>query len=145
MPTVCYRDIPIEPADHSAQTTFSRNWHLKSYTSSATTYLGGGGMPGRTLKDKPVIYSKTCLKRPLKEDPQKRVFKTNTSLIHAKSIAECSPFLQYFQLSLSCHLPLRPLYSLFLNGRLRHFFCAINIYSQTSNTFLFLFSNKCCF
>ena len=35
------------------------------------------------------IYSKTCLKRPLKRRP-KLVFKTNYHLMQVKSIAECS-------------------------------------------------------
>ena len=41
--------------------------------------------------------------------------------MQVKSIAECSKgsILQYFQPSLSYHLPLRPLFCLFLNGRLR--------------------------
>ena len=47
------------------------------------------------------MYSKTCLKQPLKE-----------------KIAECrSKVLQ--NASLSCHLSLRPLFCLFLSGRLR--------------------------
>ena len=35
------------------------------------------------------VYSKTCLKRPLKKDKTK-VLKTNGSLMKVKSIAECS-------------------------------------------------------
>ena len=43
------------------------------------------------------------------------------SLMQAKSIAECSKgsILQYFQPSLSYHLPLKALFCLFLSGRLR--------------------------
>ena len=36
------------------------------------------------------MYSKTCLKRPLKKKDQKFVFKTNYRLMQVKSIAECS-------------------------------------------------------
>ena len=44
-----------------------------------------------------IVYSKTCLKRPLSKGP-KLVFKTNYRLIQVKSIAECSngSILQYF-------------------------------------------------
>ena len=36
------------------------------------------------------IYSKTCLKQPLKKKDQKLVFKTKYRLMQVKSIAECS-------------------------------------------------------
>ena len=36
------------------------------------------------------MYSKTCLKRPLKNKP--KILMTNGSLIKVESIAECSPF-----------------------------------------------------
>ena len=42
-----------------------------------------------TLIDVICIYSKTCLKQPLKMDKTK-VLKTNGSLMKVKSIAECS-------------------------------------------------------
>ena len=47
------------------------------------------------------MYSKTCLKQPLKSR-QKKVFKTDYRLMQAKSIAECS-ILQYFRPALSYH------------------------------------------
>ena len=39
---------------------------------------------------KTLIYSKTCVKRPLK-NRQKKIFKTNGSLMKVENIAECSP------------------------------------------------------
>ena len=68
------------------------------------------------------MYSKTCLKRPLIKKTKKLVFKTDYHLMQVKCIAECSKgsILQYFWPSLSYQfLPLRPLISLFLSGRLR--------------------------
>ena len=49
------------------------------------------------------------------------VFYTDYPLMQVKSIAECSKrsILQYFLPSLSYHLSLRPLFCLFLSGRLR--------------------------
>ena len=51
---------------------------------------------------------------------QKMVFNTNFCLMQVKSIAECSKgsILQYFRPSLSYHFTLRPLFCLFLRGRL---------------------------
>ena len=50
-----------------------------------------------------IIYSKTCVKRPLK----KKVFMTNGSLMKVDSVAECSSWkrsiLQYFRPALSKH------------------------------------------
>ena len=50
----------------------------------------------------------------------KFVFKTNNCLMQVKSIAECSKgsILQFFRPSLSYHLPLRPLFCLYLSGSL---------------------------
>ena len=47
-------------------------------------------------------YSKTCLKRPLK-NRQTKILMTNGSLMKVESIAECSPWsiLQYFWPALS--------------------------------------------
>ena len=64
-------------------------------------------------------YSKTCFKRSLKKNTkigfQYRV------LMQVKGIAECSKgsILQYFRPSLSYQFSLRPLFCLFLSGRLR--------------------------
>ena len=80
------------------------------------------------LHQSPVlVYSKTCLKRPLKRRP-KLVFKTDYRLMQVKSIAECSKgsILKYFLPSLSYHLPLRPLFCVFLSDPLRQFFGAVN-------------------
>ena len=49
----------------------------------------------------------------------KNVFQDQLSLNAGQSIAECLSILQYFQPSLSYHLSLRPLFCLFLCGRLR--------------------------
>ena len=64
-------------------------------------------------------YSKHCLKRPLSKRPIWG-FKTNYRLMQVKSIAECSKgsILQYFRPTLSYHMTLRPLFCLFLSGRL---------------------------
>ena len=48
---------------------------------------------------------------------QKMVCNTDYCLMQVKSIAES--ILQYFRPSLSYHLPLRPLFCIFLSGRLR--------------------------
>ena len=55
------------------------------------------------------------------ERTPKLVFNTDNRLMHVNSIAECSKgsILQYFRPSLSYHFPLRPLFCLFLSGRLR--------------------------
>ena len=60
-----------------------------------------------------IIYSKTCLKRPLKKKT-KMGFKTDFCLMQVKSIAECSPWsiLQYFRPSLSYLLSIRFLFCL---------------------------------
>ena len=60
------------------------------------------------------VYSRTCLKRPLKN-------KTDYCLMKVKSITECSKgsILQYFRPSVSYHLLVRSLFWLFLSGRLR--------------------------
>ena len=51
---------------------------------------------------------------------QQWVFKTNYRLMQVKSIAECSKgsILQCFRLAFSYHMALRPLFCLFLSGRL---------------------------
>ena len=70
------------------------------------------------------VYSKTCVQGPLSKR-QKMVFKTDYRLMQVKSIAECSKgiFLQCFRHSLSNHSSLRPLFCLFLSGRLHRFYC----------------------
>ena len=75
----------------------------------------------KTLSERLVFYSKTCVKGPLskKKKTRKLVFKTNYRLIQVKSIAECSngSILQYIRPSLSYHLSLRSLFCLFLSDR----------------------------
>ena len=63
------------------------------------------------------IYSKTCIKRPLKIDKTK-LFMTNGSLMKVKSIAECSPWsiLQYFWPALSDNKSWKPIFGLFQSG-----------------------------
>ena len=46
------------------------------------------------------VYSKTCVKRPLKKDNTK-ILMTNGSLLKVKSIAECSP-LEHSEILLAC-------------------------------------------
>ena len=64
-----------------------------------------------------MVYSKTCLKQPLKIDKTK-ILKTIGSLMKAESIAECSTWsiLQYFWPALIYNLSFVFLFS----GRLRH-------------------------
>ena len=65
-----------------------------------------------------IKYSETWLKAATQNEDQKLVFKTDFRLMQVKSFAEGSS-LQYFRPSLSNHLSLRPLFCIFLNGRLR--------------------------
>ena len=71
-----------------------------------------------------LVYSKTCHKRPLKKD-QKLVFNTDYRLMQVKSIAECSKrafcntLILWTFIKLPLILSLRPLFCLFLSGRLR--------------------------
>ena len=84
-----------------------------------------------------IMYTKTCLKRPLKIDKTK-IFKTNGSLMKVKSIAECSmgSILQYFWPSLSYHLSLRSVFCQFLSG---HFTQDLHIsISLNTSTLLFI-------
>ena len=74
-----------------------------------------------------IIYSKTCRKRPLKKntkiDFQDRL-SLNAGQKYCRMLQES--ILQYFQPSLSYHLPYRPLFCLFLSGLLRQvllYFC----------------------
>ena len=64
---------------------------------------------------------------------QKIVFKTDYHLMQVKSIAEYfkGSILQYFRPSLSYHWPLRPLFCLFLSGRLRQ----VLLYGKCSKIF----------
>ena len=76
-----------------------------------------------------LIYSKTCVKRPLSKRP-KIDFKTNYRSMQVISIAECSKgsILQYFRPSISYHLSLRSLFCLFLSCR----FTQVLLYVQSA-------------
>ena len=65
-------------------------------------------------------YSETCLKRPLKKKT-KIGFQDRLSLNAGQKYCRMflESILQYFRPSLSYHLSLRPLFWLFLSGRLR--------------------------
>ena len=67
------------------------------------------------------MYSKTCLKQPLKKD-KTMVLKTNGSLMKVESIAECSlgAFCNTFDLHLAIISLEKQLLVFFLSGRLRH-------------------------
>ena len=73
------------------------------------------------------IYSKTCLKQPLKRD-QKLGFQDQLSLIAVQKYCRMlqESILQYFWHALSYHLSLRPLFCLFLSGCLRQVFLYIH-------------------
>ena len=66
------------------------------------------------------VYSKTCLKQPLKKNT-KIGFQDQLSLKAGQKYCRMLSWsiLQYFQPSLSYHLSLRPLFCLFLSGCLR--------------------------
>ena len=67
--------------------------------------------------------------KPVLSSHSKNVPKIGFQLMQVKSIVECSKgsILQYFRPSLSYHFPLRPLFCLFLSGRLRQ----VSLYMQT--------------
>ena len=71
-----------------------------------------------SVKEKYKLYSKTCVKRPLKIHKTK-ILMTNGSLIKVESIAECSPWsiLQYFWPTLSDNWSWKPIFRLFESGR----------------------------
>ena len=73
---------------------------------------------------KKMHYSKTCLQRPLKKD-RKLGFQDRLSLNAGQKYCRMlqESILQYFRHALSYHLSLRPLFCLFLSGRLRRFYC----------------------
>ena len=81
------------------------------------------------------MYSKTCLKRPLKKKT-KTILMTKYRLMQVKSIAECSKgsILHYFRPSLSYHLSLRSFFFYF-SGRLRqvllYFLVGLLLYKQS--------------
>ena len=68
-------------------------------------------------------YSKTCVKMPLSKK-QKMVFKTYYRLMQVKSNTECS---KGFRPSLSYHLSLKALFSLFLSVRFTQVLLYINL------------------
>ena len=63
-------------------------------------------------------YSKTCVKRPLK-NRQTQILMTKDSLMKVESIAECSPWsiLQYFLPALSDNWSSNPICDIFESGR----------------------------
>ena len=63
------------------------------------------------------LYSKTCLKLPLKKD-KKTILMTNGSLMKVKRITECSPWsiLQYFWPALSDNWSWKTIFGLFESG-----------------------------
>ena len=66
------------------------------------------------------MYSKTCLKRPLIKKTEigfQDRLSLNAGQKYCRMLQES--ILQYFRPSLSYHLSLRPLFCLFLSGRLR--------------------------
>ena len=90
----------------------------------------GEGTYGQVYKAKDSLtgeYNEDCTVKPVLSGHSKRTPKIgfqhrlSLKLMQVKSIAECSKgsILQYFRPSLSYHLPLRPLFCLFLSGCLR--------------------------
>ena len=72
-------------------------------------------------------YSKPCLKQPLNKNT-KMVCNTDYRFMQVKSIVEES-ILQYFRPSLSYHLPLRPLFCIFLSGCLKQVLLSTYLFS----------------
>ena len=66
------------------------------------------------------------------KEHQNLVSNTDYRLVQVESIAECSPWsiLQYFPRSLRYHLSLKPLFCLFLIGRLRQVLLHLETYSH---------------
>ena len=62
----------------------------------------------------PKEYSKTSVKRPLKNRQKKKILMTNGSLMKVESIAECSPWsiLQYLWPTLSDNWSWKPIFGL---------------------------------
>ena len=81
-----------------------------------------------TIFDNNYIYSKTCLKQPLKIDKTK-ILMTNGSLMNVESIAECSPWsiLQYFWPELNDSWSWKPIFGLFERGVLDRFYCSLSL------------------
>ena len=89
--------------------------------------------PNENLLQLMPSYSKPCVKystvKPVLSSHSKRtqklVFKTDYHLMQVKSIAECSKgsILPILRPSLSYHIQLRPLFCIFVSGRLRRFYC----------------------
>ena len=88
------------------------------------TYGGGGGhplpYPPPAYFDFALRHAPACLKRPLKKR-QKNGFQDRLSLNAGQKYCRMlqESILQYFPPALSYHLYLRPLFYLFLSGRLR--------------------------
>ena len=95
------------------------NYLLYQYLSRVTRFLT-------------MWYSKTCLKRPLKRR-QKKSFQDLWSLNAGKKYCRMLlwSILQYFWLALRYQMAFRPLFCLFLSGRLRHVsLCLHSVWSE---------------
>ena len=77
-----------------------------------------------------MVYSKTCVKWPLKIDKTK-ILMTNGSLMKVKSVAECSPYFGAFCNSFDLHsaiIGLENQFLLFLRVAVLHrFYCIIHL------------------
>ena len=103
-------DINLFPGSTQLSVKFQLLIKTKILTNEDVSCL----KPPRSCTVKPVLSGHS-------ERTTKLVFNTDYRLMQVKSIAECSPWsiLQYFRPSLSYNFPLRPLFCLFLSGRLR--------------------------
>ena len=72
-----------------------------------------------------LLYSKTCVKRPLKNCENKDLKIKTGSLMKVESIAECSPWsiLQYFWTALSDNWSWKPFFGLFESSRFTQAYC----------------------
>ena len=91
------------------------------------------------IEDSLATYSKTCPKRPLKKKTkigfQDRL-SFNAGQKYCRMLQES--ILQYFRPSLSYHLSLRPLFCLFISGRLRQVLLYIVLMSVGSSSKVYM-------
>ena len=95
----------------------------------------------------PFLHSKACLKRPLKNKTKigfQDQLLLNAVQKYCRMLQES--ILQYFRPSLSYHLSLRPLFCLFLSGRLRQvllYSICMSMKSWTINFGTMIFGQSC--
>ena len=110
-----------EFSKHTLREMCSQDWVREKFLRDPETLFTPEMLLDSMLSNEQVsIYSKTCLKRSLKEET-KIDFQDRLSLNAAQKYCRMlqESILQYFRPSLSYHLSLRPLFCPFLSGCLR--------------------------